>query len=520
MIPAILVNGRYYGRTLPFLNMYCSASELVDPADREDGKADAYWLSESASFHGAAHPLLVDDRVGGTATFELQGMVSAAESHTHHYFLLTGYDAAEPAVWISAPRGSLQAREDPAGLTLSGGEWTLLLRDVSSHYRSIQQYKPGQERALLESLRRPGGGVAPVAALPTGPSDVAGQWIPTGSPGLFAQLADGRRTGRTALSDPSADPAVRLSQVLQASWLPPNVLARQYRLRIAGQEPWRVEAPVPPGRNWSPLSDALVALSVGQESTDPTAVELWPSVDGDGRPRIGARETVLGSWSTIDPRVEKVDVQGNGDLPARLMPSRSLSVECLVTDGRLILVAPLPPADLASLQDGADSLLVSGKLPDALRDSQAWHEVRQRLGACLQQAAGRLCWASHIRWEWVTAVALHTEQLQREERSRGLFGKKTLVSTTVAWLQIDIGMPDGTRRRLHVDEGRNEAVAMVEQRLGLVLDAVARAGVGAVSRDPEASGRQLMHGQATTARWAVTGTPGYSLPEGGLDCDG
>jgi hypothetical protein len=50
---AVLVTGRYWGRTLSFLNMYGDAKELVSAADTE-AQPDTSWVSE-ATFTGSAH---------------------------------------------------------------------------------------------------------------------------------------------------------------------------------------------------------------------------------------------------------------------------------------------------------------------------------------------------------------------------------------------------------------------------------------------------------------------------------
>jgi hypothetical protein len=513
MVPAVLVRGRYYGRTLTFLNMYNNADELADPADREDGRADAYWLVESARFVGSAHPLLDEHSVGDDLrSVDLPGTVSVAETDTHHYLLFTSYGAAGPAIWIRAPRGALDIQDGPTGLSISSTDWRLDLRGVAGFHPRSRLGTPGQEGALLASLRRAGPPVA-AAPLPRTTRTRRVEWLPGSPSGLFVEREDGEATGRTALSSPLADQGVRLAQALEAHWLPPNVLARQYRLTIADQDSPALSRRPAPGRSWTSLANTPVALSTGRSESDETRGYLWPVVAPDGRPMLNADETSLGSWSTVDPKAEVVDAEGNDDLPYRLMPSKSQAVDCTVTNRRLVIVGSLSAGDMSDLRtERSESRLLVGKVPQGLLDTDEWARLRDVLESELAQVQSPFHWTTHIRWEWVSGIARYTEQLQREQRSSGLFGKKTLVTTSVAWLQLDVLLPDGSARRYHVDEARNDDVPALGDRLSLLLQAVAQAGVGEVATEPTVTGRPLMHGQAWTERWAVTGTPGHSIP--------
>lgn len=512
MVPAVLVRGRYWGRTLPFLNMYNNADELADPADREDGRADAYWLSESAKFVGSAHPLIEEHSVADDLqSVDLAGFVSIAETDSHHYVLFASCSAADPAIWISAPRGALDIQEEGPGFSIGSHGWRLSLHDVSALYRSSRRFTPDRERALLASFRRTGPPVSP-PLLPLVTRTPA-EWRPSSPSDLFIHLEDGQVTGLTSLSPPLTDQRDRLSQVLVAGWLPANVLARQYRLTIADHDRPTWSRRPPHGRSWSPLTDAPVALSTGRPESDETRAYLWPVVDHDGRPDIRADETTLGHWSTVDPQVEVVDADGNDDLPYRLMPSKSQAVDCFVTNRRLVMVGALSAADVAAIgSERSESPLLVGKVPQGLLDTAEWALLRTVLESELGNPGSSYHWASHIRWEWLSGVARYTEQLQREQRSSGLFGKKSLVTTTVAWLQLDVLMPDGSARRYHVDKARDEDVATLGGRLSLLLHAVAQSGVGVVAAEPAVTSRTLVHGQAWTERWSITGTPGYSIP--------
>lgn len=517
MTAAVLVTGRYWGRTLPFLNMYADAKELVSAADTE-AMPDTSWVSGLATFSGAAHALLDDQTVDGEPTsVRLEGTLSIAETSTHHLLLFASADAADPAVWIRAPHGSLAADYDGQATTISGDGWRLSMHDVNRLFRPSTpgrqaSYTPGQERALVASLRRPGVGASP-AELPFRPPTRRGQWQPTPS-GVYVQVEGGRPTGQTALSSPRSPQRERLAHLLRLTWLPPNVLARQYRLRIADQEPAQSPQPAPPGRSWAPVSDAFVALANGHGEPHEVAEYLWPRLDPQGRPVLAAGETIVGAWSTADPQMEKVDAQGNDDLPYSLMPTRGQSVDCLLTNQRLILVGRLSEADRASLADSrADSPLIIGKkLEGGLLDTDTWGSLRRLIDSALNRPSSSHFVAAHVRWEWLAAVGKHIEQIQREERPRGIFGKKTLVTKTVAWLQLDVLLPDGACRRVHL-EARDEEVAALDERLRATLTAVAAAGVPMVSSQPEVTSRPLMHGQATTERWPITGTPGYSVPQ-------
>ena len=517
MVPAVLVRGRYWGRTLSFLNMYGNADELADPADREDGHADAYWLVESARFEGSADPLHDEHSVGDAPrTVDLTGTVSIAETDTHHYVLFAGYGAADPAIWISAPRGALDVRDAAPGLSVGTTGWRLTLNGVVAFQPRSRLGTPGKEAALLASFHRPGHLVT-VPPLPRSAPARRAEWLSTSPSGLLAELEDGIATGRTAMSAPHADQRDRLDRVLAARWLPANVLARQYRLTIADQDPPTSGRRPTAGRSWTPLTNAPVALSTGRPEPDETRAYLWPVVAPDGRPVLTPGETALGSWSTIDPKAEVVDADGNDDLPYRLMPSKSQIVDCVLTNRRLVLVGALSAADMSELRtERSESRLLIGKVPQGLLDTEDWAHLREVLEATLGHPTSDFHWVSHIRWEWLSGIARYTERLQREQRSSGLFGKKTLVTTTVAWLQLDVLMPDGSHRRYHVDEARNDDVPALGERLSLILQSVAAAGVGVVAPEPTVTERPLMHGQARTERWSVTGTPGHSIPSTGL----
>jgi hypothetical protein len=515
MIPAILVTGRYWGRALPFLNMYSNAKELISPADTE-AKPDTSWVSASATFTGSAYPLVDDQNVEQERkSVTLEGGLSIAETSTHHYLLFASHDAADPAVWISAPHGALDARMDGSVLAIAGDGWRLTARDVgrlfvSTNANRLGRYTPGQEGVLLTSLCRPGAGAA-LPVLPFSEPTDQEDWRPTTS-GIFVQVDGGEPTGLTALSSPRTAQRERLAHLLRLSWLPLNVLARQYRLRIGDQEPARWSEPAPQERSWPPVADAFVALSIGPRETNEVAEHLWPHVGPDGRPVLTPGESTFLAWSTTGPEMETVDAQGDDDLPYPLMPTKAQPVDCSVTNGRLIMVGALSDAERASLAHArADSpLLVGKKMQPGLLDTGAWDGVRAVLDSALDGGSSNYFLTAHIRWEWLAAVARHTEVIQREERSRGIFGKKTVVTITVAWLQLDVLLPDGSRRRLHL-KARNEEAPALDERLRTVLTAVKESGA-AVASEPEVTSRPLMHGHATTERWSVTGTPGYSIP--------
>jgi hypothetical protein len=512
---AVLVTGRYWGRTLPFLNMYADAKELVFAADTE-AKPDASWVGE-ATFTGSAHPLVDEQTVNPKqVSVDLSGTVSIAETSTHHFLLFASADTADPAVWISAPHGTLNATQSGSQVVIAGDGWQITTADVmrlflSTDPRREHMGKERQEGHLVASLQRPGTGRAP-AALPFADAADTGDWRAAPS-GLFVQVADGHPTGRTSLSAPQASQRERLAQLLGLGWLPLNVLARQYRLRIGDQEQGRWSAAAPPDRSWAPVSDAFVGFGAGPRLANEIADYLWPQVSPVGQPVLAPGESMIQAWTTTNPRLENVDAQGNDDLPYSLMPTKGQAVECLLTNERLIMVAALSTADHAALvEERADSHLFIGKKPQVgLLDTATWNNVRKAIDTALGDGRSPYYFTSHVRWEWLAAIGRHTEEIERTERPKGIFGKKVVTNVTVAWLQLDVLLPDGSRRRLHI-EARDGEVAALNERLHAILGAVAGSGTAAVASQPEVTARPLMHGKATTERWAVTGKPGYSLP--------
>lgn len=512
---AVLVTGRYWGRTLSFLNMYGDAKELVSAADTE-AQPDTSWVSE-ATFTGSAHPLIDDKTVNPKTVFvDLRGTLSIAETTTHHFFLFASADAADPAVWISAPHGTLSATQAGSEVTIAGDGWRLKADDVARVFLPASPGREargvgGQEGALTASVQRHGNGVPP-AGLPFGDPADTGEWQSAPS-GLFVRVDGDQPLAHTSLSSPQASQRERLAQLTGLGWLPPNVLARQYRLRIADQEQARWAASAPPGRSWAPVSEAFVALATGHRQANEVANHLWPQVSPVGQPVLAAGESIVQAWTATDPKMENVDVQGNDDLPYSFLPTKGQAVECLLTNERLILIAALAGADHASLvEERADNHLFVGKKPQiGLLDTATWNNVRKAIDAALNDGRSPYFLTAHVRWEWLAAIGRHTEEIERTERPKGIFGKKVVTNLTVAWLQFDVLLPDGSRRRLHI-EARDGEVAALNERLHAILAAVAGSSTVAVASQPDVTGRPLMHGKATTERWAVTGTPGYSLP--------